>query len=192
MNSSFWSYSIPPFYPSTATTTTPSNFYSCPYISSPYNPNMIMNSSIQTSLNSSSGYESATNETSFVDPCCSSSSCVMKESNSNSMYQESEHMNDEDTESSMSSTMNEKNYIGRKKRRVLSRPQRQEANRRERHRMEIINQAYEELRNVLPYKKGRKRQKMSRMDTVDGAIRYIHSLLETLHGPNYNPDWAKE
>jgi hypothetical protein len=57
--------------------------------------------------------------------------------------------------------------------------------------MEIINDAYEDLRNVLPFKKGRKRQKMSRMDTVDGAIRYIHTLLQTLHGPNYNSDWAK-
>ena len=90
----------------------------------------------------------------------------MEESDSEELYAETEHTH--------------------KKRRVLSRPQRQEANRRERHRMEIINEAYEQLRNVLPYKKGRKRQKMSRMDTVDGAIRYIQSLLETLHGPNYN------
>jgi hypothetical protein len=88
-------------------------------------------------------------------------------------------------------TTDQENYYGRKKRRILSRPQRQEANRRERQRMEIINEAYEQLRNVLPFKKGRKRQKMSRMDTVDGAIRYIHTLLETLHGPNYNPNWAK-
>ena len=66
------------------------------------------------------------------------------------------------------------------KRRVLSRSQREEANRRERNRMKIINQAYERLRNVLPLKKGRKRQKMSRMDTVDGAIEYIRSLLEQL------------
>lgn len=54
--------------------------------------------------------------------------------------------------------------------------------------MEIINQAYQRLRNALPYKKGRKRQKMSRMDTVDGAIKYIQSLLELLYGPNYNPE----
>jgi hypothetical protein len=56
--------------------------------------------------------------------------------------------------------------------------------------MEIINQAYERLRNVLPLKKGRKRQKMSRMDTVDGAIRYIQSLLEILYGPNSHPDFC--
>ncbi|CAF4788498.1 unnamed protein product, partial [Rotaria magnacalcarata] len=48
-------------------------------------------------------------------------------------------------EDSMSSENNNEN---RKKRRILSRPQRQEANRRERQRMDIINQAYEELRNV--------------------------------------------
>ncbi len=79
----------------------------------------------------------------------------------------------------------------RKKRRVLSRSQREEANRRERHRMEIINQAYERLRNVLPFKKGRKRQKMSRMDTVDGAIRYIQSLLEILNEQNYNSEFTE-
>jgi hypothetical protein len=76
------------------------------------------------------------------------------------------------------------NYYHRKKRRILSHPQREEANRRERHRMEIINQAYERLRHVLPCKKGRKRQKMSRMDTVDGAIQYIQSLLDTLNENN--------
>jgi hypothetical protein len=98
---------------------------------------------------------------------------------------------DEETDENMSIITDQDNYYNRKKRRILSRPQRQEANRRERHRMEVINEAYEQLRNALPFKKGRKRQKMSRMDTVDGAIRYIHSLLETIHGPNYNPDWAK-
>ncbi|CAF2128769.1 unnamed protein product [Rotaria magnacalcarata] len=164
MNSPLWSYPFTPYYQPT----TPSNFYSHP------------NTAIQTSLNSSSGYESATNETSFIDPCFARPSFTRKESTP--MYDDI-HM-DED---SMSSENNE----NRKKRRILSRPQRQEANRRERQRMDIINQAYEELRNVLPFKKGRKRQKMSRMDTVDGAIRYIHTLLETLHGPNYNPDWAK-
>jgi hypothetical protein len=57
--------------------------------------------------------------------------------------------------------------------------------------MDIINQAYERLRNVLPFKKGRKRQKMSRMDTVDGAIKYIQTLLEILYGPNYTSDFAE-
>lgn len=87
--------------------------------------------------------------------------------------------------------MNEQHCHGAKKRRVLSRSQRHEANRRERQRMEIINDAYEQLRNVLPFKKGRKRQRMSRMDTVDGAIRYIHTLLQTLYGENYDPSWAE-
>jgi hypothetical protein len=75
-------------------------------------------------------------------------------------------------------------YDRGEKRRILSRRQREEANQRERHRMEVINQAYERLQNVLPFKKGRKRQKMSRMDTVDGAIQYIQSLLETLYRTN--------
>jgi hypothetical protein len=61
-------YPLSPFYPPT----TPSNYYSCPYIQSPYN------TAIQTSLNSSSGYESASHETSFVDPCFSTPSTVMK------------------------------------------------------------------------------------------------------------------
>ncbi|CAF4424765.1 unnamed protein product, partial [Rotaria socialis] len=99
-------------------------------------------------LDSSSGYESANNDTSIVETYAVT-------------HARSEHYR----------------YT---KRRMLSCTQREEANRRERHRMEIINQAYEDLRNVLPSKKGRKRQKMSRMDTVDGAIQYIHTLLETL------------
>ncbi|CAF4765843.1 unnamed protein product, partial [Rotaria socialis] len=52
MNSPLWSYPFTSYYQPT----TPSNFYSYP------------NTAIQTSLNSSSGYESATNETSFIDP----------------------------------------------------------------------------------------------------------------------------
>lgn len=82
------------------------------------------------------------------------------------------------------------NHYRHKKRRVLSRSQREEANRRERHRMDIMNEAYERLQNVLPFKKGRKRQKMSRMDTVDGAIKYIQSLLEILYGPNYTSEFC--
>ncbi|CAF3336349.1 unnamed protein product [Rotaria socialis] len=103
-------------------------------------------------LDSSSGYESANNDTSIVETYAVT-------------HARSEHYRCT-------------------KRRMLSCTQREEANRRERHRMEIINQAYEDLRNVLPSKKGRKRQKMSRMDTVDGAIQYIHALLETLQGSN--------
>jgi len=67
-------YPLSPFYPPT----TPSNYYSYPYIQSPCNTGVILNSTIQTSLNSSSGYESASHETSFVDPCFSTPSTVMK------------------------------------------------------------------------------------------------------------------
>ncbi|UJR15586.1 hypothetical protein I4U23_002522 [Adineta vaga] len=186
MNLSGWSSPLSPFYPS--------NYYSYPY----YPTGGMLNSSIQTSLNSSSGYESANNETSFIDPHFPVTSSFIKEPNYNVIQHVNEakkrSLDDSETEefdTNMGSMTDEQNYQARKKRRVLSRPQRQEANRRERHRMEIINQAYEDLRNALPFKKGRKRQKMSRMDTVDGAIRYIQTLLETLHGPNYNPDWTQ-
>ncbi|CAF1106203.1 unnamed protein product [Adineta steineri] len=104
----------------------------------------------------------ACNETSLIDPCLTSPSAIIKESNCNVNINKKRPLDDSDND------LDEENDYGRKKRRVLSRPQRQEANRRER----------------------RKRQKMSRMDTVDGAIRYIHSLLEILHGPNYDPNWA--
>ncbi|CAM4937326.1 unnamed protein product [Rotaria socialis] len=69
-------------------------------------------------LDSSSGYESANNDTSIVETYAVT-------------HARSEHYR----------------YT---KRRMLSCTQREEANRRERHRMEIINQAYEDLRNVLP------------------------------------------
>ncbi|CAF0993320.1 unnamed protein product [Adineta steineri] len=177
MNLPPWSCHLSPYYPA--------NYYSYPYIPpSSYNVNGTLNSSIQTSLNSSSGYESACNETSLIDPALTSPSAIIKESNYNVNVNNKRPLDDSEND------LDEENYYGRKKRRVLSRPQRQEANRRERQRMEIINDAYEQLRDVLPFKKGRKRQKMSRMDTVDGAIRYIHSLLEILHGPNYDPNWA--
>jgi hypothetical protein len=124
-----------------------------------------------TSLNSSSGYESVSNDTSLIESWCInplSIATVRKEQ-----------------------SMDYDNNYRHKKRRVLSCSQREEANRRERHRMEIINQAYERLRNVLPFKKGRKRKIMSRIDTVDGAIEYIQSLLEILYGPNYNSEFTK-
>ncbi len=75
MNIPGWPYLLSPFHPST---TVPSNYYSCPYIQSPYNTGVILNSSIPTSLNSSSGYESASNETSLIDPCFSSPLSVVK------------------------------------------------------------------------------------------------------------------
>jgi hypothetical protein len=76
MNIPIWSYPLSPFHPST---TIPPNYYSYPYIQSPYNTGVMLNSSIiQTSLNSSSGYESASNETSLIDPCFSSPSSTVK------------------------------------------------------------------------------------------------------------------
>jgi len=52
MNLSEWSYSLYP------------NYY--PYL---YNTNLMLNSSIGTNLNSSSGYESAGNDSSLIEPC---------------------------------------------------------------------------------------------------------------------------
>jgi hypothetical protein len=63
-----------------------------------------------------------------------------------------------------------------KKKRVLSRTQRQQANLRERKRMHIMNDAFVYLRQVLPMSCGRKRRKMSRLDIVMGAVEYISYL----------------
>lgn len=65
MNLPLWSIPSSPFHPST-------NYYAYPYIPSPYNSGVMFNSSFQTSLNSSSGYESASSELSFIDPNLSS------------------------------------------------------------------------------------------------------------------------
>ncbi|CAF0811176.1 unnamed protein product [Didymodactylos carnosus] len=78
-------------------------------------------------------------------------------------------------------TMNSAHYrLIQKKRRILSREQRKEANKRERRRMETMNDAYTNLRQILPYENGRKRRKMSRIDIVMGAIEYIHNLQTVL------------
>ncbi|CAF3020053.1 unnamed protein product [Rotaria sp. Silwood2] len=151
------------------------------------------NSSIGTCLNSSSGYESGNTDTSLIEPYLSSllPPVRIEQLNVINNYHNG-LMKDNHIDADQESTGDyDKNYH-RKKRRVLSRLQREEANQRERHRMDIINQAYEDLRNTLPFKKGRKRQKMSRMDTVDGAIQYIQSLLEILHGRNYDREFIKE
>jgi hypothetical protein len=53
------------FYPPT---TNSLNYYSYPCIQSSYGTGVMLNSSLGTSLNTSSGYESAGNEASFNDP----------------------------------------------------------------------------------------------------------------------------
>ena len=77
---------------------------------------------------------------------------------------------------------NEENYsidsFGERKKRVLTRVQRIAANQRERKRMNIMNQSYMRLRQVLPITTGRKRRKMSRLDIVVGAMEYISYLAE--------------
>lgn len=63
-----------------------------------------------------------------------------------------------------------------KKKRVLTSTQRIAANKRERKRMCIMNDAFVDLRHKLPISTGRKRRKMSRLDIVIGAIEYIAYL----------------
>lgn len=70
------------------------------------------------------------------------------------------------------------NSFGVRKKRVLTRTQRIAANQRERKRMNIMNQSYMKLRQVLPISTGRKRRKMSRLDIVVGAMEYISYLAE--------------
>ena len=68
---------------------------------------------------------------------------------------------------------------GEKKKRVLTRGQRVAANQRERKRMNIMNEAFNDLRQALPISTGRKRRKMSRLDIAIGAMEYI-SYLDSL------------
>ena len=73
-----------------------------------------------------------------------------------------------------------------KKRRVLTKNQRVAANQRERKRMGIMNEAFQNLKLALPHKTGRKRRKMSRLDIVCGALEYIGYLgdmLDSTTGP---------
>ena len=80
---------------------------------------------------------------------------------------------EDENDSSLSYSINS---FGEKKKRVLSRSQRVAANQRERKRMNIMNDSYVKLRQVLPISTGRKRRKMSRLDIVVGAMEYIAYL----------------
>jgi hypothetical protein len=77
-----------------------------------------------------------------------------------------------------SSDVSEQN--SNKKKRVLNQNQRTAANVRERKRMTIMNDAFVDLRAVLPIKTGKKRRKMSRLDIVNGALEYIEYLAAIL------------
>lgn len=83
---------------------------------------------------------------------------------------------------------NDSSQSNGKKRRVLTKNQRLAANVRERKRMNIMNDAFVNLKAVLPQKTGRKRRKMSRLDIVIGALEYISYLDELLQtdGPIEN------
>jgi hypothetical protein len=89
-------------------------------------------------------------------------------------YDENDLENDFSLESSSLMLQN-----GDKKKRVLNGEQRNAANKRERKRMNIMNDAFVNLRHKLPISTGRKRRKMSRLDIVLGAMEYI-ALLESM------------
>jgi hypothetical protein len=90
----------------------------------------------------------------------------------NGDFDENDYDDDEDEENYSV------NSFGERKKRVLTRTQRIAANQRERKRMNIMNQSYMKLRQVLPISTGRKRRKMSRLDIVVGAMEYISYLAE--------------
>lgn len=77
--------------------------------------------------------------------------------------------------------------ISSDKKRVLTKGQRVAANQRERKRMNIMNDAFNELRSNLPISTGRKRRKMSRLDIVVGAMEYIDYLNSLLSTPGNGP-----
>lgn len=70
--------------------------------------------------------------------------------------------------------------------------QRQAANQRERKRMRTINEAFEGLRERIPLASGDR--KLSKVDTLKLAIRYIHQLMDMVNtcesssGPYGHPD----
>ncbi|CAF4510486.1 unnamed protein product, partial [Didymodactylos carnosus] len=66
--------------------------------------------------------------------------------------------------------------IKRTKYSKLTLDQRHTANKRERKRMETLNEAFDHLKDLLPIQVGKKRRRMSRMDIVSGAIAYIQQL----------------
>lgn len=96
------------------------------------------------------------------------------------VYQSTEIVLSENEDNSDDSNSEGENAVDdgrpRKKKRVLTSTQRQEANKRERKRVGIMNDAFDQLRNHVPINSGRKRRKVSRLDIVTGAIDYIQYL----------------
>ena len=86
------------------------------------------------------------------------------------------NLNWQNDESYDSLSNNNGQMMREKKKRVLTKSQRVAANQRERKRMNIMNESFDKLRQVLPISTGRKRRKMSRLDIVCGAMEYIAYL----------------
>lgn len=68
----------------------------------------------------------------------------------------------------------------RKRKRVLNRLQRAEATMREKRRMLKLNRAFEDLRKVLPSQQYAPKNKLSRAETLKGAIEHIDYLSKLL------------
>lgn len=68
----------------------------------------------------------------------------------------------------------------RKRKRVLNRMQRAEATMREKRRMLKLNRAFEDLRKVLPSQQYAPKNKLSRAETLKGAIEHIDYLSKLL------------
>lgn len=96
---------------------------------------------------------------------------ICAQQNSNQEFDDLEDDDDDEENYSV-------NSFGERKKRVLTRTQRIAANQRERKRMNIMNESYVKLRQVLPIATGRKRRKMSRLDIVVGAMEYISYLAD--------------
>ncbi len=114
-----------------------------------------------------------------------------RENNNNliNSYQEIQQMIDDDDFSDYEDYEDQLTENAPKKKRVLNQDQRVAANIRERKRMNIMNEAFVNLRAILPIRTGRKRRKMSRLDIVIGAMEYIDyldSILETGKPPSYS------
>ena len=131
--------------------------------------------SSQLDMENASKLQEKTETTFNAQPYLNYNDVIAQQQNSRAQsvdFDENEYDDDEDEENYSV------NSFGERKKRVLTRSQRIAANQRERKRMNIMNQSYMKLRQVLPISTGRKRRKMSRLDIVVGAMEYISYLAE--------------
>ncbi len=136
--------------------------------SSPYTPNIIYNDS---------GFSSYSNQISNrLELSNLNYSPMINKLNINNNNQTTQQFS---TMQSLSEELSENEDDNPKKKRFLNSSQRVAANLREKNRMSKINEAIVDLKHKLPITVGRKRRKLSRLDTVNAAIEYI-SYLDSL------------